>query len=279
MKRLIGLLTVAIMIFLFSSCSSEKSQTIQAPDVTGDFNVSVLKDGQADAIILTTQNHCAVIDCGEKDDGDEVVKNLTAQGINHIDYLFITHFDKDHVGGVPEVLENVSVGKIITPDYEGTNDEYFAYTEKINEMSIIPMKLTYNISFTLDDVLFEVFPPQKTDYAESDNDFSLAIYVTHGENKFLFTGDAEADRISEIIQQCGGEYDFLKVPHHGKYNKNTSKLIDAIKPKYAVICDSGKNPAEEKVLNVLENIGCNIYHTTDGDIDILSNGKIIDIKQ
>ena len=53
-----------------------------------------------------------------------MVKYLAEKNINYVDCLFVTHFDKDHVDGVPEVLSNIYVEKIITPDYMGNNDEY-----------------------------------------------------------------------------------------------------------------------------------------------------------
>ena len=274
------LLCLISSVVVFSGCQTTKKDTaLTAPTAAGELDCSVLKVGQADAMILTTQNHTVIIDCGEEDDGDEVVKFLSERNIDFIDYLFVTHFDKDHVGGVPEVLDNIAVGKIITPNYQGENDEYDSYIEKMNELELTANVLTEDLSFILDDVLFEIYPPQRNSYTEGDNDFSLAISVTHGENRLLFTGDAEADRISEIIQSCGKEYAFLKVPHHGKYNKNTNKLIDTVKPSYAVITDSEKNPAEEKVVYALEKVGCNVYYTKNGDINLLSNGRTIEIKQ
>lgn len=281
MKRLICSLTAMSLtiVILFCSCVSSKKEGVAPPEVTGELEISVLKVGQADAIIINTKNNCFIIDCGEADDGDEVVKYLAEKNINYVDCLFITHFDKDHVGGVSEVLSNISIEKIITPDYVGNNDEYESFVRKTYELGIVPERITSEQSFIADDVLFEIYPPFKSSYTEGDNDFSLAIGVTHGENKFLFTGDAEAERISEIIQKCNGEYDFLKVPHHGKYNKNTKKLFEKVKPKYAVVTDSEKNPAEDKVVSALKAVGCDAYFTRYGDVYVISDGKNIEIKQ
>ena len=250
-----------------------------APEVTGELDFTVLKAGQADAIIMQTENHCVIIDCGEKDDGDEVVRYLADNGIENVDCMFITHFDKDHVGGAAKVLDGVSVGEIITPAYEGTNSEYTKYLDATREHNITPTELTEYISFTLDDVHFEVYPPQKTAYAEGDNDFSLAISVTHGDNRFLFAGDAEKERLSEIMKHVSGEFDFLKVPHHGRYNKNTDAFFKAVKPAYAVITDSGKNPAEDKTVATLEGVGSSVYYTHNGDVNVTSDGEKIIINQ
>ena len=268
---------IALLISL-CGCSSDSTNRT-APEVTGEFGFAVLKAGQADAIIMQSENHCVIIDCGEKDDGDDVVRYLENNGIDKVDYLFITHFDKDHVGGVPKVLDGVGVGEVITPAYSGTNSEYAKYISAAGEHNITPTELTDDMTFILDDVLFEVYPPQKTSYAEGDNDFSLVISVTHGDNRFLFAGDAEKERLSEIMEQVSGEFDFLKIPHHGRYNKNTNAFFKAVKPDYAVITDSEKKTAEDKTVASLESAGISVYYTRNGDVNVTSDGEKIIINQ
>lgn len=275
-KRLFVSVILTICLLL-GGCSTETKTNI--PSVTGEFDFTVLKAGQADAIFMQTQNHSIILDCGEKDDGDKIVELLKEKNINNVDYIFITHFDKDHVGGFPEVMENITASNIIVSNYEGNNDEYAEYLKTVNEKDLNITSLTKDISFVLDDVLFEVSTPKKKSYAESDNDFSLVISVTHGENTFLFAGDAEKDRLEEVIAEFGEHYDFLKVPHHGKYNKNTEKFLNIIRPVYSVICDSKKNPAEDKTVSLLEGVNSKIYSTKNGNISVSSDGKEIKIMQ
>lgn len=280
-RKTVMVIPAVTLIILCGGCSLKTSQTndLYTPVATSEFNCSVLKAGQADAIILRTAKHNVIIDCGEKDDGSKIVEYLKDKGIENIDCLFITHFDQDHVGGVPEVLNNINVTQVITPDYEGSNSEYENYVKAISEKNINPILLTENMSFILDDVLFEVYPPQKKSYKEGDNDFSLAISVTHGDNSFLFTGDAESTRLSEIMTQTNRRYDFLKYPHHGRYNKKTKMFVESVQPKYAVITCSDKNPAEDETIVILENADCDVYYTKDGDVNIKSDGKEITITQ
>lgn len=264
---------------LLCGCQKVSDETVQIPVVTGTFDFTVLKAGQADAIFMQTENHNIVIDCGEKGDGDKLVELLQEKGVSNIDYLFITHFDKDHVGGFPKVMENVAASNIIVPDYEGNNDEYEKYVETVNDKNLVITALADDTTFTLDDVLFEVSSPKKKAYAEGDNDFSLVISVTHGENTFLFAGDAEKDRLTEVLTEFGKQYDFLKVPHHGKFNSVTQRFINTVKPKYAIVTDSDKNPAELKTTAVLQSVETEIYSTRDGDILIFSDGEQITIYQ
>lgn len=275
-NRVVQILSVLIScIFILCSCQNADISKISAPDVTGSFYVSILDIGKADAIILRTENHTVVIDCGEKGDGKDVLSCLAENNIESIDYLFITHFDKDHVGGAAKVINGISIGEIITPDYEGTNDEYTQFVEAVSENNMTLTSLTENITFTLDDVLFEVYPPMKSSYQEDDNDYSLVISVTHGENKFLFAGDAETERLKELINQLDLEHAFLKVPHHGRYNTMTKSFLTSVNPKYAVITCSEKNPAEDEVLNILDGLGCEVYQTVNGNVEAVSDGKTI----
>ena len=265
-------------ILLLCSCQPEEAAP-EIPDVTGELEVAVLKVGQADAIILQTEQHCVLIDCGEKDDGDEVSEYLAANGISTVDYLFVTHFDKDHVGGVAEVLDNVTVEELVTPAYEGSVKEYNSYMEAAERHNITPTKITENMSFVLDDALFEVYPPMQSSYAKGDNDFSLAISVTHGENRFLFAGDAEKTRVTEIMKQVSAGYDFLKVPHHGKYHDYYRIFYNSVKPKISVITCSDKNPEEEKTVTTLKSLGSSVYLTREGNIYAVSDGEKITINQ
>lgn len=279
MRKRIKQFLILLIICMLCGCHSKNEITKETPVVTGHFDFTILKAGQADAIFMQTENHSIILDCGEKDDGDELAELLKENNVSNVDYVFITHFDKDHVGGFPEVMENATATNIIVPDYEGSNNEYKEYLKTIEDKNLKITSLAEDISFILDDVLFEVSVPEKQFYAEGDNDFSLVISVTHGENTFLFTGDAEADRLTEVIKSFGRQYDFLKVPHHGKYNKNTKRFINTIKPTYSVICDSEKNPAENETVLILEYVESEIYSTRNGNISVLSDGKEIKITQ
>ena len=270
------LLTAAL---LFTSCEkNEKTQT-EIPTAENTFEFTIMKAGQADAIIMQTANHSIILDCGEKDDGDEVVEFLQERGISSVDYIFITHFDKDHVGGFPEIMENVTASNIIVPNYTGNNDEYEAYLETVAAQNLGITVLSEDTHIVIDDVLFQISVPKKKAYAEGDNDFSLVMSVTHGENTFLFAGDAEKERLAEVLSEFGTQHDFLKVPHHGKHNSNTKRFINTVKPKYAVITDSDKNPASTKTASYLASLKTEVYSTKDGDVKVTSDGKEIKITQ
>ncbi len=276
--------TAAMLCALIMACGCSKREetetvTASALPVTGEFSVTALKVGKADALVLKTQSHTVLIDCGEKDDGDEIVEFLTENNAEKVDYLFITHFDKDHVGGAAEVIENIDISQIVVPDYENDSKEYQKYISAAQEKGLTPLRLKETMSFVLDDVSFAVYPPLESEYEESDNDFSLAVTAVHGKNSFLFAGDAETVRMQEIVQQVSGEFTYLKVPHHGVYSDYTEEFADKIKPVYAVITCSEKNPAEKKVTDILTAVNAVIYDTSYNSVKTVSDGETLTFTQ
>lgn len=279
-KNLIwSIVMLTVLVILVVGCSNNNDEDLPQMEVTGDFTSTFLKVGKADSMILTTENHTIIIDCGEKGDGKEVLQYLKDNNISKVDYLIITHFDKDHVGGASKVVKNIPIDTILQPSYEKSSTEYDSYCQAMQEMNITPTNVTETLTFTLDDVSFRVYPPQKDYYGEDEeNDFSLVVKAVHGENKFLFTGDAEEARLDEIMSLGDIQSDFLKVPYHGNYLDNLETFIKKVNPKYSVICCSTKQYADERTLSILDSLNVENYITCDyGDITAISDGSNIQI--
>ncbi len=246
--------------------------------------VTFLKVGKADAIAVQTGNKTMVIDAGEEEDGEELVAFLKNQGISYVDVLVITHFDRDHVGGADTLVEEMEIGEILLPAYEGTHTEYLDFMHALEKKGIQPRRLTEPVEMQLGEAFVKTEPPQsyemKEGVIEQDNNFSLITTLIHGDNRFLFTGDAEKQRIRQWLSQENVEVcDFLKVPHHGVYNTALKDLADAVSPEYAVICSSGKNPADAKTLELLRSRGIETLETKDGNVTVISDGNHLEIRQ
>ena len=77
-----------------------------------DFIYAWLKEhsiDQIDAMVCTHASSLALVDCGLD---ARVVAALVRNNVHHIDAVFVTHWDEDHWGGLPAVLEQFSVGTI-----------------------------------------------------------------------------------------------------------------------------------------------------------------------
>ena len=274
------LLSLALQFLVSCSVSPIPSDAEKLEPLT----VSVLKIGRADAIVLQTGENCLVIDAGEEDDGEELCEFLTKNGISRVNALIITHHDKDHVGGADTLIERFPVERIILPDYEGVVTDYFEFLDALKAKNLTAERIDKSVEFDFGTahVLIEAPTeyPSVRDGVEIDNDCSLITTVTHGKNRLLFMGDAEKTRIRDWLasgtaQQC----DFIKAPHHGVYNTALAELFEATRPKYAVICDSDKNPAETKTLELVKGYGTEIYETRFGRLTIISDGVNLELKQ
>lgn len=275
-KRLAGMLLLLLIVSLpLFGCSSSGISAL---------TVDVLKVGKADASVFRCGEYCMVIDCGEADDGQDIAAFLQGAGIKTIDVLIVTHFDKDHVGGVPAVLEQMEVGRILAPDYEGTGNAYENFLNALSEQGLSAERLTEAATLALGDMTVQIEPsdigiPADAE-EEYDNDMSLITTIIHGEVRLLFTGDIEAARTESWlafgdVQHC----QLIKMPHHGRYNDQTAALLDAVSADAAVICCSQKNPADDKTLAALEERAVTVWQTRYGDVHLESDGRELKVTQ
>jgi len=286
-KKIFLLLMCAILSLGIFGCgkTSNTSNTSNTLDQNknrdfGTFKVICMNAGKADAMILCTQNSTVIIDTGEDDEGNEIVSYLKQQNIDTIDYLIITHFDQDHVGGADTILKKKNVKNVIQSDCPKDSADYNEYIEILKKKNIIPVTLRDTMTFTLDSVEYTIYPPQETTYVEKDsNNSSLVTSVVHGENSFLFTGDAENARIQELISQGNLAHTFLKVPYHGSYQTTLPDLFSQVNAKYAVITSSDKLTEDQSTVNLLESMGTKVYLTRKGAVTVTSDGKNMIVTQ
>ncbi len=280
-KKLAAVCASAAML-LAAGCgqsSTAPTNSVEVKPTTGSFTVTAINVGKADALVLQTENTVTVIDAGNKGDGKYIDKMLAAQGIDTVDTLIITHFDKDHVGGATRVINRLNVKTVYVPDYTSELAEYQDFVAKAEEkgltLTVLPAKTQK--TWTDDDVTYQMFAAQQTSYGKNEeNDYSIVLYAVHGENTYLFSGDAEAARQAEIMDLKLGKVKFLKYPYHGNYLPTTEAFLDACDPKIAVVCCSKAEYADPSTVETLQKRGVETYYTCDsGTVTFVSDGKTI----
>lgn len=261
---------------LLCSCGTKTRPKTKPEPEYPLFSATFFDIGKADSILLQTENHTVLIDCGEKKNGEEIAEQLKSNSITTIDYLIITHFDKDHIGGAAKIMKSVSVSNVIEPSYTEDSEEFDKYRKTLNEKNIVPIVPSEPLRFTLDDAEFTVDPPERDFYGEDDdNDFSLITTVSHHEKTFIFTGDAMEQRLNEAMGNSG--CDLLKIPYHGRSINNLAEYLDSVSPEYAVICTSKKELSDDTA-KLLSDRNIMTYSTFScGDIKAVSDGKSITV--
>lgn len=273
MRRLWRRLAAGLLcVCLLAGCTPTQMQTL--PELT----VTVADIGKADAILIRTEGHAVLIDTGEAENGDEVCAMLEEQGVIRLDYLILTHLDKDHIGGAAQVLAQVEVDEILQSFNDETSEEYAAYQTACQQAGLQPQRPRTATALTVGEAVLTVIPPKNEQY-EQDNDYSLMIEMTYGERRFLFAGDAEKERLAEYLNTRPEQADLVKMPHHGRAEDNTALFVEAVSPDHAVITCSKKNPPDDKVLTVLEQAGADIFLTANGTVTAVTDGTDLKISQ
>lgn len=267
------LLIVCCLMMVLSGCANLSHTEMQC---------DVMKIGKADCIVLAEESYTVLIDCGESDDGTEIIKHLQEMGTDEIDCLIITHFDRDHIGGAADVIDAFPVKRLLEPDYEPESpdsEEYLAYRDAISRNQIQAEALHDDLQLKIGGMRMQIYTANAVYDKNIDNNNSLVVDVTHEGNRFLFAGDIEKQRIQDMLEQGQiNSCDFLKVPHHGRYNSALNDLFEAASPTYAAITCSVKNPPEQETLDALEAVGCIVYSTKDSEVHVRStkNGVHVD---
>jgi len=292
MNKMIRMAVFLLVIVLASSlvlfsCSDSARESGAASDAGEDgsaddvhLNVYFFNAGKADAIALTTENHTVIIDAGEKGFGSTVLDYLSAEQREAVDYLVITHFDKDHVGGAAKIINSVPVSNVLQSNSVKESDEYEKYTEALESSGISPVTVRDSLTFELDGVVFTVDPPAQEEYEnDPSNNSSLILTVECGARRLLFTGDAENDRMAEYISKgLAVDCDLMKVPHHGRWDKNLSELVLMTAPEYAVITSSDSEPEDEKTVALLEECGVETFYTRIAPVIVTCDGENLSIQ-
>lgn len=208
-------------------------------------SVHFIDVGQGDCILIKTSNGSALIDSGDVGNSDEIIRYLRNHNADKLDYVFITHPDADHIGSMPQIIDNIKVSNIIMPDidteYLPTTKIFEKLLKTISTKNINTLTAKVQDTFRLGLVTISVVGPITMD-PEMKN-ISLVLLVIHGDNSFLLTGDAEIEEENEIISSgINIEADVLKAGHHGSKSSSGEGFLRAVKPK-SVIISSGRDNA------------------------------------
>lgn len=242
--------------------------------------------GKADAMLITTPDGVRIlIDCGTNKGGKALVERFRREGVDGIDTLIITHYDKDHVGGADKVLESVPVRQVIMPVYDKESKQHTQFMEALgvlDEIETHPMDIHSEMAMQSGDgVALSITSAHRSSYgADEENDFSLAVRLTYGETKFLFAGDAETPRQLELLEEGDVACDVLKVPYHGRLVSASERFLTEASPKIAYITDSEEEPASGKLIDMLTGLGAQVFTSReDGSVTVVSDGKTVSVAQ
>jgi beta-lactamase superfamily II metal-dependent hydrolase len=245
-----------------SAAAAERALRVYFVDVEG---------GQA-TLFVTPEGESLLIDTGwpgnHGRDADRIVAAAKDAGVSTIDYVLITHYHDDHVGGAQQLAAKIPISTFID---HGVNREtdgnspklYDAYNALLNSGKHkhivakpgdkLPIKGIDVEAITADGVMLgkplpgagQANPACKDfnpapDYTE--NPRSLGTLITFGKLKILDLGDLTADKEKELMCPVNrvGHVDIYVASHHGLFQSGSAALVHAIAPRVAIV-DNGEN--------------------------------------
>jgi competence protein ComEC len=261
------LLLVVVLVFVFVSLPGE------------DLEVVFCDVGQGDAVLISKGYSQVLIDAGPDDSVLGCLEEHIPFWDRRIEMVVNTHADRDHIGGLDEVLSSYMVGRLVISEY-GDNRDSMRVEELVERDNIPVWEAVDGGRLVLGDIEFEVLWPgrdskgQVLGVSDKRNEVSVVLKMSYGEFDVALVGDI-GFVVEEEIYDDFGDVEVLKVGHHGSKHSSSSEFLDAVKPELSVI-QVGKNsyghPSPE-VIERLEKVGSRVMRNDkDGDVVVWSNG-------
>ena len=232
-----------------------------------NYRFTVFDVGQGQSILFECDGKKILVDCGgetDKQAADTVAQHLRSRSVTRLDAVIVTHYDKDHVGGIPLLLSEIPADTLYLPDVP---DESGLRETLSNAHNNVQWVTAYGQIKTEIMKLTMITGEHET----NDNERSMCVLFQTENCDILITGDrSEAGEKALLESARLPQVDILVAGHHGSASATGLELLNAVRPKIAVISVAKNNHFGHPSDTVLYRLGlfkCRIYRTdTDGTV-------------
>ena len=259
MRRRRPFLWITIVAFTFAGgalARAPKPLQIYLIDVEG---------GQA-TLVVGPSHESMLIDTGWPNfngrDAERIARAAKAAKIKQIDYVLITHYHRDHVGGVTQLAERMKIVTFVDhgpnlEDSDAAREDYAAYEKvvaKARRIMVragdgIPIKgLTVRVLTAAGEHIADPLPGagEANMYCDSEPDAppdpsenarSLGVLITYGKFRFIDLGDLTKKKELELacLNNLVGKVDLYLVTHHGLDQSNAKAIVWGLHPRVAIM--------------------------------------------
>ena len=246
--------------------------------------VTFVDVGQGDGIVIECEDTTLVIDGGEYERRNAILRFLRNEEIKTIDCYIASHPHADHIGAAADIVNAFDVRTVMMTTFSEINVpttvSYETFMTAVDAENCDVLFASAGESYTFGELKLDVLSPsvETGDY----NNMSLVIKMTYKDNTFLFTGDAEAE-IEQQLLDSGADLSaqVLKIGHHGSSTSSCDSFISAVLPQIAVISCGLNNDyghPHRQTLDTLEKYEITVYRTDQsGNIVVYGNGKEVTV--
>lgn len=262
--------------------------TIQLRYDTGcSMKISMLDVGQGDSIVLqTSDGFNALFDGGstsKKNIGRyRIYTYLKYAGVRSLDYVFVSHPDKDHISGIYELIDmcdnTFEIKNIVLPHINDTDETLLEIRKMADRVGINVLYACRGDALSAGNLSISCVHPCKNYNYESANDYSAVYLISFGKFSMLMTGDAESKAEKCLIQDARKSdsvvdlqklsgINVLKAGHHGSRGASSENFLRFVKPETALIScgvDNSYGHPHKETLQRLKEAGTKVYRTDDG---------------
>src|SRR3954462_14538446 len=241
-----------------------------------------VEGGQA-TLVVSPSGQSLLIDTGwpgnEGRDADRILAAAHQAGLQQIDYVLITHFHRDHVGGVPQLVDGLKVGTFVDhgpnlEDSQVTRADYTAYEKAIAGHAhvvvepgwVLPIKgIQVRVISAAGEHITDPLPGsgEANSYCAAEpaaavdateNARSVGLMITYGQFRFLDLGDLTKKKELELAcpNNLLGTVNLFLVTHHGGDLSNPKALVWALHPQVAIFNNGprkGASPAAWQIVH------------------------------
>jgi competence protein ComEC len=248
---------LSIFLFLSAACHAQaESLEIYFVDVEG---------GQA-TLVVAPSGQTLLIDAGwpgfEGRDADRILAAAREVGIKRIDYLLVTHYHQDHVGGVPELAAKIPIGTLIDhgPSVESGERpdalmaSYLSVAAKarrwmVKPGDVVPIQgLEVTVLTSAGEVIGSPLAgagqanplcaeTERMEEARGENPQSVGILIRYGKFRIINLGDLTWNKELDLVCPVNrvGKADVYLTTHHANADSGSAAIVHALGPRVAIM--------------------------------------------
>lgn len=285
-----GKCTITVKTASGKTASCNVNVKFRDKNIANGAKVYFIDVNSADCILIWNDGKYGMIDTGTSGNVSRVKKYLKDLGVKELEWVMITHYDSDHMGGYSSISSSYKIKQVYLKKVPKHNR--YQDVKKVAQKAGTPIKYVGSDCkrMELGNMKFNLYNLTDT-YGKygirRQNINSIVAVATVNSKKIAFMGDftnvgggmspAEvkiATAICDNLAKKIGKVDIYKIAHHG-YNGNRSTEINQYKPKYAILTNN-RIPNSDISKRIKKYTGSNFYMDGTGTVimTISNNGEV-----